>query len=527
MHYKFIAPSAVNYEETIPPFANLIRRIEIRDYRAKKMLSVASRIPKKKGGTLQPVLPLIPEKLLTAEEEKNKFISFELKMQVGQGEVGTKYKKSVRIFEEENVQQWIDLLRDLKEIWRQNGISGGADQAATVRSLIKGESATAFESALQEKRMDENGEELPISEEHVQGALEAVSSTVFPHRALEIQRLWMNRRMYKPTELTTRQTAAAINRLNNSLPFFPGGSLSSKFTDAEIVELLEWSLPPTWRAKFDLDGYIPTLDTKSRLIEACEAIERNETIAENESDKKSKKNKAGKSKNENSGPAKGKGEGKKNTHFCTEHGHNSTHGTSDCWTIKNRAAKNHGSGGSKTTQPARSFSNKSFRKEVNLLARSSSKKKVLESFATAVQREQVKLAKKGNKRKKAAQNSEGESDDDMSVELIESPVEVQRPGKSPKLNIGVSTHRTSSKTNAVATLTTVNGPAAIAKRIAKMREQLKIAKQKANSSTTEDNTLEEAAYQRKLEWLRDHGESDQDESPNDSDESPDDEQTEK
>ena len=167
------------------------------------------------------------------------------------------------------------------------------------------------------------------------------------------------------------------------------------------------------------------------------------------------------------------------------------------------------------------------RKEVNLLARSSSKKNVLESFATAVQREQARLAKKGNKRKKTAQNSEGESDDDMSVELIESPVEVQRPGKSPKLNIGVSTHRSSSKTNAVATLTTVDGPAAIAKRIAKMREQLKIAKQKANSSTTEDNTLEEAAYQRKLEWLRDHGESDQDESPNDSDESPDDEQTEK
>ena len=114
------------------------------------------------------------------------------------------------------------------------------------------------------------------------------------------------------------------------------------------------------------------------------------------------------------------------------------------------------------------------------------------------------------------------------LELIESPVEVQRPGKSPKLNIGVSTQRSSSKTNAVATLTTVNGPAAIAKRIAKMREQLKIDKQrKANSSTTEDNTLEEAAYQRKLEWLRDHGESDQDESPNDLDESPDDEQTEK
>ena len=175
--------------------------------------------------------------------------------------------------------------------------------------------------------------------------------------------------MFKPVELTTRQTAAAINRLNNSLPLFPGGSELSKFTETQIVELLEWSLPPTWWAKFDLDGYIPTLGTKSRLIEACEAIERNETVAEINNNKKGKKEKAEKGKNENSGSGHKKGDGKNKTYFCTEHGTNSTHSTGDCWTIKNRASKNNGSGGSKTTPPARSFLNKAFRKEVNLLAR--------------------------------------------------------------------------------------------------------------------------------------------------------------
>ena len=214
------------------------------------MLSVSSRIPKKirNGGSLQPVLPLIPDKLPTEKEDKSKFVTFELKTQVDQPETAMKYKKSVRKFEEGTAQQWIDLLQDLKEIWRQNGISEGSDQAATVRSLIKGESTTSFEAALEERRgLNEAGEELPISEENVKDALEAVSSTVFPHRALEIQKLWMNRKMYKPVELTARQTAAAITRLNNSLPVLPGGSLSSKFTDNQIVELFEWSLPPTWR----------------------------------------------------------------------------------------------------------------------------------------------------------------------------------------------------------------------------------------------------------------------------------------
>ena len=337
------------------------------------MLSIHSKIPKKKrgGGALQPVLPLIPEKTEVTEELKSKLITFELKTKEGQGDGEMKYKKSVRKFEEGSVEQWIELLRDLKEIWKQNSIATGSDQVSTVRALVRGESLTAFEAALQDSRMSEDGEEQEITTNDVQKALDAVSTTVFPHRALEMQKVWMNRRMYKPAELTTRQTAAAINRLNNSLPLFPGGSESSKFTENEIVELLEWSLPPTWRAKFDLDGYIPTLGSKTRLIEACEAIERNEAIDEKETTKKGKKKQAEKSKNENSGPAQGKGEGKKNKYFCTEHGYNPTHSTSDCWTIKNRASKNDGSGGSKTTPPARSFSNK----EVNLLAHSSSKKK--------------------------------------------------------------------------------------------------------------------------------------------------------
>ena len=47
------------------------------------MISIANKIPKKvkKGGSLQPILPLLPDKLPTAEDDKSKFITFELKMQ--------------------------------------------------------------------------------------------------------------------------------------------------------------------------------------------------------------------------------------------------------------------------------------------------------------------------------------------------------------------------------------------------------------------------------------------------------------
>ena len=191
----------LNYEENIPSFTKLIRRIEIRDYRTRKMLSVASRSPKKKGRTLQPVLPLIPEKLPTKEDDKWAFLTFDLKMQFDQAENATKYQKNVRKFEEGTPQQWVDLIKDLREIWKQNGIEEGSDRVATIRSLIKGESGTAFETALQDLRTNAGEEEKEITKENVELALQAVATTVFPHWALEIQKLLMNRRMFKPVEI--------------------------------------------------------------------------------------------------------------------------------------------------------------------------------------------------------------------------------------------------------------------------------------------------------------------------------------
>ena len=178
------------------------------------MLSISTKIQRKNknGGFLQPVLPLIPEKLSSNDEEKGSFISFELKTKENQAESGTQYKKFVHKFDEGTPQQWIDLLRDLKEIWKQNSLESGSDRVATVRALIHGESATAFEAALEETKNSESGEEQEITAEHVQFGLDAVGATVFPHRALEIQKLWMNRRMFKPIELTMPYALATMTK---------------------------------------------------------------------------------------------------------------------------------------------------------------------------------------------------------------------------------------------------------------------------------------------------------------------------
>ena len=438
------------------------------------MLSIQSRIPKssKRAGSLIPVLPLLPIKLPTPVEEKGKWLTFELKTRVGQPNDATKYKKQVRKFEEGSPQEWIELLRDVDEIWTQNAIAGATDRMSTIRALVRGESGVTFDAALAAARLDAAGVEQVLTTDHVKTALDAVALSVFPHRALEVQKTWMNRRMFKPAELTTRQTSAAINRLNNALPLFPTGTEAAKFSTTEIIGLLEWSLPPAWRTKFDLDGYVPTLHSQMRLIESCEAIERNEFSEKetktNESNNNNKKQKIGKPNRAGKMREKKQAHESASKYFCSEHGANSTHATADCYTLKNRAKSGGAVSGHGTK---RSFSNKSFRKELNMLAKKSSKKKVLDLYATAVKREQAKLAKKSSKRKKREESSDSDSDSDMSANLIVCPAR-------PKKKASVLKNRASAKARKVKPLETIE---------------------------------EEAEYQKKVQWLQDHGESDLDE----------------
>ena len=219
-------------------------------------------------------------------------------------------------------------------------------------------------------------------------AMAEVSNTIFPHRALEIQKQWMRKHLKKPTDLSIRLTSSALSRMNNCLPFFPGGDEDSKFSQEELLEILECSLPFAWRQKFDYDGYVPTDHNKAKLISSCEAIERKE-----ESQKGDKKQKKGKNPDKavKKSPQFTKNKGSKGDFYCTHHGKNPTHDTANCFTLKNNAKAD-------TKNPAgKGFSNKGLFKEINLLAKSSSKAKVLDLNAIAVARGKAKLQRKSKK----------------------------------------------------------------------------------------------------------------------------------
>ena len=402
---------------------------------------------------LQPVIPLIAEVKTDEENDKSKFITVELKARAGAPADSAKYKKNIRTFEEGTPQEWVNLIMDAREIWTQNSINGMTDRASTFRSILKGESLTAFDAAMEEARRDpeaDAGAALPaITEAHLNEATNAVAQEVFPHRALEIQKLWMSRGMRKPFKLTTRKTAAAITRLNNALPLFPGGTEADKFKEKEVVQLLEWCLPAAWRAKFDLDGYIPSLDTKKKLIEACEAIERNQK--EETKANKGNNNNSKKSSNRNKRAAANSSERQNadasGDFYCKIHGKNPTHTTKECRTLKwkERNGKNSDAAGN---------SKKGSNNKTTFQLSKEQKKDLFEQFSAEIAKNKSSV-KKTSKSKKRKPEGDTESDSDLSVNMLTRVSKPVKRAKIPRKNVKFVKKGDTSDSSDEATVSTV------------------------------------------------------------------------
>ena len=394
-------------EVKIPPFKELITKIQVFGYRKNIEARKMKLFNKRRETFGHPIIPLIVEPEDPKEIDKSKIICMELKIRAT-GANHSMYKKYIKKFEEGTPQEFIDLLKGLDEIWTQNSVTGAHDRSATIRSILMGETLANYDSAI----MEETAENAPLTIEMVETSLKMVAKEVFPHRALERQKQWMIRDMRKPYELSTRKYFSAVARMNNALPKFPEATEEAKFSEHELIRLLEYSLPHKWQQKFDYDNYIPTEHDRIRLLRECEAIERNQAERHAETDKKKKKAK----------DASTSAKSDKKTKFvesrpekhCNECGKNFTHNTAQCWKIqKKNKAKSASSEDNKETK--RTFSNKGFRKEINLMSKEkgNSKRKLLDMYADAIKREQAKL------KSKKSRDEITESESEMSVDAIE------------------------------------------------------------------------------------------------------------
>jgi hypothetical protein len=207
-----------------------------------------------------PVIPLLPTKLLLDElKDKAAYITFTLQVSKGSGPGTPTYRKSIRTFKEGDPKRRMEVITRLKEIWAQNSIMVLTDMSNTAMAILKGDSLMSYETVMEDNRTNPDDKSLMVSmtEQHNDDALLAVTNQIFSYCALETQKQWMSKYARKPYEMGAKQFVTTMSRIYNFIPFFSNATVLSKYSEEELLNILEFAVPPHWRKAFDLRDYAP------------------------------------------------------------------------------------------------------------------------------------------------------------------------------------------------------------------------------------------------------------------------------
>jgi hypothetical protein len=121
---------------------------------------------------------------------------FRLKVRAGTGSMAPSYKMKVAKFEDGTPAEWIDVLDALEEIWKHNSMITATDREASIKTILREDALTAFESSIDDSRAqyedaEDDASDIVLDNAMIDTALTDVSKNICPHRALEIQKLWM------------------------------------------------------------------------------------------------------------------------------------------------------------------------------------------------------------------------------------------------------------------------------------------------------------------------------------------------
>jgi len=205
-------------------------------------------------------------------------------------------------------------------------------------SMLEGAALTTFNLALPPGA----SETLPTFEV----CLDAVRASVFPYQAASNQRRYLRRVLRKKPDVTVKQFVDRVLELNNYLARFPpsvvGGPAPDILSDEDVMELLEFGVPISWRNQMTMQGFIPKTHTVQEFIEVCQRYEQVESRDGTPSSNSNKNQSNGKNGKKRSPNGKEKHSGKKQevvngVRMCPIH--NYSHPLQDCKVLMAQAKR--------------------------------------------------------------------------------------------------------------------------------------------------------------------------------------------
>jgi hypothetical protein len=191
-------------------------------------------------------LPPIPfERAESGELKKGAYALMKLRNNPGDCDIHVKY------FKEGSCEEFLLFETDLRHVFAGQAATTGQLKFATTRRLLEGAALTTFNLALPAGVT----ETIPTFE----ACLEAVRASVFPYQAASNQRRFLCCVLRKKADLTTiKQFVDRVLELNNYLARFPptvvGGPAPDILSDEDVMELLEFGVPNSWRNRMTMQG---------------------------------------------------------------------------------------------------------------------------------------------------------------------------------------------------------------------------------------------------------------------------------
>ena len=109
--------------------------------------------------------------------------------------------------------------------------------------------------------------------------VQALTSHIFPQRALRMQKRNMQHYMRKPRDMKMRVYRNPVVELNNYLEQFPTAfSAAQKIDDDEVVDILKFGTPNKWQSEMVRLGIDSAVANSQELVEFCECLEFDEDL---------------------------------------------------------------------------------------------------------------------------------------------------------------------------------------------------------------------------------------------------------
>lgn len=156
-----------------------------------------------------------------------------------------------------------------------------------------------------------------------------------PHKALTKVKRYLQRFCRKPADMSVQEYFNALQRINNEeipeLPPYQG--VAQKLADDEILEIIYFGIPNSWKREMNLQGFDPLVQGMAPLIEFCQRLEEIPEFQVVKHDKNSGSNKKSKGNKKGSGKEVSFSTPRDGEKYCLLHG-KGNHNSNQCKTLR-------------------------------------------------------------------------------------------------------------------------------------------------------------------------------------------------